>query len=785
MRAVTSAALIAPGLAAGVAQVLLLRELLTVAYGNELSLGVLLACWLICGALGSLLARRLARPDDTVADAARRMILLAALPAPMLIMGVLCARAGLVFYSSILPHLCGDGSCPIIGAFSGLSLRPGEAMDLGRMLLLGLAVAVGPAAVDGAQFAIGADLFARTRSGRKSMGAAYALDATGHLIGGVLLAWVVVMAMNPFAVATATGLINLAVAFALARVVAPDHRGLAWVVSSAAVALIIALPVTSGLQRHSLRWRFYQQQLLTSRESIYGNITVTRQKPDGIYLYQSGVYSGASPPLVGTIDNFVHFALLQHPRPRRVLIIGGGVPGGLAEVLRHNPEEVVYVELDGTLFDIAHRWGAAADVAALDDPRVTARQGDGRRVLTHCRSGAPDGTWDIILLCMSDPSTAQLNRFYTVEFYRRARAALNRDGILAWQIPGSDGYFGASLLRLHTCLLGTARTVFPHMVRMPEENTACVAGGSDYLTDDWRVLQARLYERGIEVTYLEAVLSEVLRPWTLDNVARTLAGAPPQPLNRDLHPIGYFFDQAWWTEQFHPNSVRLFALLERLSLLNLIIPALAVAVVLWLLSPIRRVSDALVPLSVALTGMISMGMEVVLLFAFQSMYGYVYHMVGVIVGAFMIGVAAGSMGITRWLTGKSRRAARAGLALAQLAMAALAAGIALLLSALWGSAAAWFETDLAAGLLFPFLTALVGLGVGVQFPLATNAWCEEGETARAAAGLYAADLVGASVGALLGGALLAPVLGLPGTCCVVAVFSVLMAALLMTRVPKS
>ncbi|HET7208485.1 MAG TPA: hypothetical protein VFI95_18055, partial [Terriglobales bacterium] len=48
------------GFTATVAQIVLLRELMVVSYGNEISLGVMLASWLLWTAMGSSVLGRLA-----------------------------------------------------------------------------------------------------------------------------------------------------------------------------------------------------------------------------------------------------------------------------------------------------------------------------------------------------------------------------------------------------------------------------------------------------------------------------------------------------------------------------------------------------------------------------------------------------------------------------------------------------------------------------------------------------------------------------------------------------
>ena len=56
-------------------------------------------------------------------------------------------------------------------------------------------------------------------------------------------------------------------------------------------------------------------------------------------------------------EEAVHYALLEHREPRRLLLIGGGVNGSLAEALRHpGLTQVDYVELDPMIFEIAAQY---------------------------------------------------------------------------------------------------------------------------------------------------------------------------------------------------------------------------------------------------------------------------------------------------------------------------------------------------------------------------------------------------------------------------------------------
>jgi len=81
-------------------------------------------------------------------------------------------------------------------------------------------------------------------------------------------------------------------------------------------------------------------------------------------------------------EALVHPALLSHPDPRRVAIIGGGEGATLREVLKHSTvEEAVMIEIDGELTNISRtflpEWSDCSDIvgsevtSCFDDPRAT------------------------------------------------------------------------------------------------------------------------------------------------------------------------------------------------------------------------------------------------------------------------------------------------------------------------------------------------------------------------------------------------------------------------------
>lgn len=758
-------ALSGAGLAAGVAQVVLLRQLSNLAAGNELTIGLMLAAWFFWGAVGALLVARRSERDEGQ-QSLLRVLKLSATPLIAMVLGAVIVRNAPQVLSK-LPN--------------GLGAQPGQVLGLLPLLALSLLAVLPSGLVAGAQFGAGMRLFASYRPGPHAAGYAYAFDALGHLAGGVLAAVLLFLGIAPHAMIFFGGLFALGATERLWTALRlPGREGARLRQTYLLVALIALIYGPTLIPRCSLPNR-RGEKVLAQQETIHGSLAVTRFGPDGAYFYLNGVPEASSPPNPA-IQHLIHFPLLQVAKPRMVLLIGGGATGGLREVLQYQGvSRVTYAELDPGLIDLARQYTVGADRQALSDPRVSIQAGDGRLLVKqmprHMGLGAP---YDAVILGLPDPSTAQINRFYTLDFLREVARVLKPEGVLGLQVPSSDTYMGDELLRLDAVLLRTVQAVFPQVALLPGDPMVIAATRTGKLTEDAEVLRARMDRLRISAPEFRAHAWDRLFPLEVRRARESIAEAPPLPLNTDRRPIAYFYDQAYWVAQYSRSSWAFFRLLERLDLrdvlaaLGLLLAALGIP---GLLS--ARVRCGYVPLAIFGTGWIAMALEVTLLFAFQVYYGYVYAQLGIITGAFMVGLAVGGIAAGRRLERLGERGTDRLLTGLQGGVTVLALALPSLLGVIGGRSEA--GAFLLPNLVFPLLTAVVGVLVGAEFPVASRLLQGQGHAATAAAGVYAADLLGACAGALVAGAALLPVLGLYGTCYAAAGVSAALTALLSFR----
>ena len=122
-----------------------------------------------------------------------------------------------------------------------------------------------------------------------------------------------------------------------------------------------------------------------------------------------------------------HIPLLAHPKPEKVLVIGGGDGGTVREVLKHpSVQEVVLCEIDGDVIDVSKKY-LPTIAGALKDPRVDIHVRDGIEFIKDHRS-----RFDVILIDSTDP-IGPGEGLFTEAFYKDVLAALTPNGIMVNQ----------------------------------------------------------------------------------------------------------------------------------------------------------------------------------------------------------------------------------------------------------------------------------------------------------------------------------------------------------------
>jgi len=194
----------------------------------------------------------------------------------------------------------------------------------------------------------------------------------------------------------------------------------------AATVLAVLLVEADDLVLSS-RQRLYADPVIADVPSAYQQVVLTARDGD-VRLYLDGDLQFSSRDEHRYTEALVHPVLAADPR--RVLVLGGGDGLAARELLRHpSVAEIVQVELDPAVLQLARTRLADLNAGALDDPRTTVVVDDGFRWLRD----QPPGSFDAAVVDLPDPDTPVLARLYSTEFYGLLARALTPDGLVAVQ----------------------------------------------------------------------------------------------------------------------------------------------------------------------------------------------------------------------------------------------------------------------------------------------------------------------------------------------------------------
>jgi spermidine synthase len=741
------------GLSSITAQIVLLRELLVSFLGNELTLGVILASWLILVAAGSFLAGK------SVEKVERKLEVFVAF---QLIFSV--AFPLTIFLCRIFKNI--------------LLATPGEVLGFAPIFYSSLLILLPVTLPYGALFTYGCKLYAQyAEENAASIGKVYIIETIGSMIGGLLITFLLIQYLNPFTIAFSISLLNSLMSIFLLRLKPKSSKASfqkAVIILSILLSFLFAyglLPQTSSsIHQSSIRSQWRGLNVIHYENSIYGNITVTK-RGEQYTFFADGVPSITTPvPDIASIEDFVHFPMLFHEKPESILILNGGAGGMIHEILKYPVKRIDYVELDPLLLKLVQEFPTPLTQSELSDKRVKIHYMDGRLFVQ--RTG---GRFDIIFIGFPAPQSLQTNRLFSSEFFSMARGKMNPNGILVFTLPGSFTYISPELRDLNGCILDTLKNVYCHVRVIPGDVNLYLASDSDFLENiSSNEISKRFEERKIKASlitrnYIEYRLNERWLKWFQQSM-----GGRKLHVNSDFHPLAVFFNLSYWNSLFSPYLTEVFKRYERssltLSVTKIILITLVLATIFIRMPHLSRHS---ITYSIFTTGLTGMIFNLAIIFAFQTFYGYLYHQIGLLIAIFMLGIASGSLLITKRLD----RIKKDSFLFLKIEMAIILFSI--LFPFVFLVPSHNLENKVVYFILYGavlIMSFLSGMSIGLQFPLANkiylSSYTGKGRLGETAGLLYAADLLGGFFGGLSGGILLLPILGLKETCFIMAMLKI-------------
>jgi spermidine synthase len=685
------------GFVSMLAQVVILRELNVAFYGIELIYALAIGAWLLSTATGALILRS-RKPS----------------------------RAGITFLFSFLAVILPLDILFLRGSrfiFSGV---PGAYLSFFQQLAIML-LSIAPAGIPlGLLFQRAARLYIEKD---RSMAFAYAVESAGGLLGGLASTLVARWGAQNYA---------LAVICAMACLIPAAYPRLALSCRVPAIVLapflMLALCLSNPIERATAAWN--HQGLLITRDTPYGRVTLTGLASQ-IAVFENDALAFETQDR--EIEAFAHLPALQHSSPVRNMLVLGGMDGTVKELLKYKPERIDCVELNGTELDLVLSHVPAEMRDWFTDARVNLRIADPRRFV----QGWGD-TYDLIMVGMPEPVSGQANRFYTKEFFSACALLMKPDAILALRLHSGENLLTTAAKDRMESIYAALRAVFPEVLFLPGETNIVTASFAPLPTDP-EILIDRWRRLAIPTLLISPPYIRYLYSNDRFFEIRDMLETAKAPMNTDLRPVCYQYTLMIWLSKFFPSlATKDMSQWGRLSLRSSGVLLLCVAlffVAIRKRTGIRRI------LLAGTAGFAGMALESVAILYYQVKYGVLYQDIGVLLMSFMAGLALGAWAIEKGVSGRRERVRLWGgvLLLAFCVLCGFVCG-----RLYSGHAAGLAETG-------SILTATGFLVAGVFVCASRYDLPDQG---KAVSPLYAADLFGGCIAALLAGLFAIPSAGL-------------------------
>jgi len=692
---------------------------------------LIFAGWLLWSGLGSGLAGKWARKVSAHVNLLRLMLVCLS---AMLPLSVLFIRASRIIWT----------------------LPAGELPSIGAMLLISVAATGLLCPISGALFGICWAI--HRKNGVKQPLGIYLGEALGSAAGGLIFYFVFLPYSSVFATMWFTSGMILFISWYLFRPWRPfsNVRLGHWMWIAVTLLVLSSAVFGSRLDHMSRRWQ-WGPSLAAVYDTAYHNIVLLKREGQ-VSAFTNGLWLFSEPDRLSA-EHGVHVALLQHPDPKTILLLGGGIAGLLAELFKQpGIQRIDYVEPDPDFIRLLKPHLSSATGASLQHTNVRLFHRDPRAFLRRSQE-----RYDVILMNVGDPITAQMNRFYTKEFFTRVKQRLLPGGIFSFAVSGGESMLGPTQARYLGSIRKTLLQIFPQTLIYPGDQTRFFATGiSGVLLSDYATLTNRIFERNLQLTYIrEDTLQDALSPFRLDYLKSILDDIQGAAVNRDFFPICYFQNLMMWAIQWHAALQKFLNMMVDLELRwiwgGLAVAGIIITAVFWTGRCKFRVAVAG---SIFLSGTVEMVLQLVFLLSFQIIEGFVYRQLALIIAFFMTGLAIGA-GWVSWQNPPllQTNVVRRLFIRVQALVCLLPVGLMLFLPLLHGEIRN-FLSPTAMGWLFSILSLITGILGGVHFALAVGVMAGTGiAKEKIGGGFYALDLAGAAGGVLLAALFIIPIYG--------------------------
>ncbi len=498
--------------------------------------------------------------------------------------------------------------------------------------------------------------------------------------------------------------------------------------------------------RHSESWRFGREKFIKSTNSSFSGITIT-QDGNHYNFYANRLPIGSTKKDFSS-EEVIHSIVILHEKPKNILLIGGGFGSLLQQIVKYPIDNLDYLEIDYKLVEIARPY---LEFETKYDDRINFIPKDPFRHLKNASY-----YYDLIIINLPDPSTLQLNRFYSVDFFELVKRNLAYKGILAFSLSFHENYPPSDFESIFSSIYKSLSRDFSS-VSVSLLNEKILFSSSDSKIDfNPDILELRFRSFNLEgdlfkVDYFKNQFLNIESNDILERIKKDNYSSP----NFNTESVAFWQYSRFWLLSYYPSFSKYLEFFFHLSLLRLIL------IIFILFFGLYYVLDVLVKKNEKIFSAITMVFQfsvssaaMCFVFLLQIIYGSLYHQLSLIFVMLFLGSLVGFWMVSFSFLNKKIK-------YHYLFRLYFCFGVYLFLLAM---TLRYYPESLKQPSIFYFLIFSLGLFPGFEFPIINKYYLKDKqELLNKTGAIHGAGMMGAGFGAIFSTLFFLPVLGFEKT----------------------
>ncbi len=639
-----------------------IREVLVVFYGNEVSFSLFFVSWLLWISVGGLCYFGF--------DSLLKHRKLFQRCKPYLYSCLVFSSIPALVLQLLATNFCREY----------LDIPTGEIIPIGQWWGTLLIITMPTSFIIGLCFPLGISMLKRSDaevSNSNTISWMYIFDAFGSLFGGVILTNLVMNQISHSDIIL--GMVSILFIFmAFSLSLAKSKHLIAHCCSICLIfsAFYIVVFIKSGQGLvitewiENKRWQLVHPDItrLHSHQTPYSHLSIGRL--DGQYSIVNNGSISVNYPDRHDASQTAALIMGQWSLPKtapRILYFGGPMDNLVHALIKYPLKKFSGISVDPVAWRELQRIFPREFAKFDENPRIHWESTDGRQYINRMILGVAGQVekYDIVIVNVGDPSTASVNRYFTKEAFQNISSVLSDNGFFTTDLTAASNYIGKEVKSYSGSIYWTLHEVFRSIIIMPGDvNRFFASNNIEVLTANVSLIQKRYSQIPLKFRdFPTEGFSSLLEVDRVDFLRQQLEDSKPI-VNTDFQPITYFFNMILWGRFTSSKLAEFLTTIKDLHWFFYLVPLVVFTILrVWYdisnsaleaAKPVvKRQQNSASFFAVAFAagslGFVSMVSQILLIYNYQNLLGYVYERIGLLNGVAMFGLGVGAFMSQRYL----------------------------------------------------------------------------------------------------------------------------------------